>query len=436
MILRKTKISYGDYCDSFDTKKEKNNIINEESKEIKTKIIPEKEKIKDDIIRINNQNNEFSKIFNFNNSNIDIIYIDNNNIYFKGKDVCKILEYTNTEQTLRKIINKENKQTLENIYEIFRLLLKSSLTYNQKNTIYINESGLYQLIMRSKKPEAKKFHKWIYTNILLILRKTEISYGDYCDKLDTKGEENNIIDKSKEIKTEIILEKEKIKNEIVCTNKQNNEFSKIFNFNNSNIDVIYIDNDNIYFKGKDVCSILQYKDTEQSLKKIVDEENKQRLEYIYNTFRPVSKTGLTYNQKNTIYINESGLYQLIMRSKKPEAKKFQTWVCDEVLPTLRKTGQYNLNQIKWITNEELKIMYDNSQKINYGDYMNQNVLYLFHHKKDNFELAKIGFTSNIVSREKQLKREYNNTDMKLLNVKKCTTILDEKQLKSELKLKK
>ena len=71
-------------------------------------------------------------------------------------------------------------------------------------------------------------------------------------------------------------------------------------------------------------------------------------------------------QKNTIYINESGLYQLIMRSKKPEAKKFQTWVCDEVLPTLRKTGQYNLNQIKWITNEELKVMYDNSQKINYG----------------------------------------------------------------------
>jgi prophage antirepressor-like protein len=46
---------------------------------------------------------------------------------------------------------------------------------------------------------------------------------------------------------------------------------------------------------------------------------------------------LASNSKNTIYINESGLYSLILRSEKPEAKTFKKWVCSEVLPSIRKT---------------------------------------------------------------------------------------------------
>lgn len=42
-----------------------------------------------------------------------------------------------------------------------------------------------------------------------------------------------------------------------------------------------------------------------------------------------------------LVISESGLYKLVMRSDKPEAKKFQDWVTRDVLPTIRKTGQYN-----------------------------------------------------------------------------------------------
>ena len=44
--------------------------------------------------------------------------------------------------------------------------------------------------------------------------------------------------------------------------------------------------------------------------------------------------------KNTIYINESGLYSLILRSNKEEAKQFKKWITKEVLPSIRKTGQY------------------------------------------------------------------------------------------------
>jgi hypothetical protein len=54
-------------------------------------------------------------------------------------------------------------------------------------------------------------------------------------------------------------------------------------------------------------------------------------------------TGLTSNEKNSIYINESGLYSLIFRSNKEEAIEFQTWITKEVLPSIRKTGQYSIS---------------------------------------------------------------------------------------------
>ena len=52
---------------------------------------------------------------------------------------------------------------------------------------------------------------------------------------------------------------------------------------------------------------------------------------------------LTWNDKNSIYINESGLYSLILRSDMDNAKKFKRWITREVLPSIRKNGRYELN---------------------------------------------------------------------------------------------
>ena len=49
---------------------------------------------------------------------------------------------------------------------------------------------------------------------------------------------------------------------------------------------------------------------------------------------------LTNNEKNTIYINESGLHSLILRSKLESARVFKRWVTKDVLPSIRKTGRY------------------------------------------------------------------------------------------------
>ena len=58
--------------------------------------------------------------------------------------------------------------------------------------------------------------------------------------------------------------------------------------------------------------------------------------------RGVSETPLDHNAKNAMYINESGLYCLVMRSEKPEANAFKRWVVAEVLPSIRKTGAYRI----------------------------------------------------------------------------------------------
>ena len=83
---------------------------------------------------------------------------------------------------------------------------------------------------------------------------------------------------------------------------------------------IFINNDNdIYFRGKDVANYLQYADTTHAIKYNVDDEDKHKLDELWAE----NNSALTSNEKNSIYINESGLYSLILRSNKEEAKYFK-----------------------------------------------------------------------------------------------------------------
>ncbi len=90
-------------------------------------------------------------------------------------------------------------------------------------------------------------------------------------------------------------------------------------------------NDEPWFVGKDVADILGYQNGSRDINRHVDEDDRQN--YQNGTFE--SPRGMTV-------INESGLYSLILSSKLPTAKKFKHWVTSEVLPSIRKTGSYNL----------------------------------------------------------------------------------------------
>lgn len=103
---------------------------------------------------------------------------------------------------------------------------------------------------------------------------------------------------------------------------ENQEFGKVR--------TIVID-DEPWFVGKDVADILGYQNGSRDINRHVDEDDRQN--YQNGTFE--SPRGMTV-------INESGLYSLILSSKLPTAKKFKHWVTSEVLPSIRKTGSYNL----------------------------------------------------------------------------------------------
>lgn len=90
--------------------------------------------------------------------------------------------------------------------------------------------------------------------------------------------------------------------------------------------------------GKDVALSLGYSNTKDALARHVDPEDKHQEDGVV-IYDPMGR-----KQKPTI-INESGLYSLILSSKLPGAKRFKHWVTHEVLPALRKTGQYSLHPV-------------------------------------------------------------------------------------------
>ena len=98
-------------------------------------------------------------------------------------------------------------------------------------------------------------------------------------------------------------------------------------------------NNEPWFIGKDVARALGYADTKKAVQRHVDDEDKGR-----------DETPTPGGTQNMVIINESGLYSLVLSSKLPSAKKFKRWVTSEVLPALRKTGQY---QVKELSGSEL-----------------------------------------------------------------------------------
>ena len=92
-----------------------------------------------------------------------------------------------------------------------------------------------------------------------------------------------------------------------------------------------------FFVGRDVAIALGYTNTQKAIRDHVDKEDKL-----------TERIVLSGQNRSIIFINESGLYALILSSKLPQAKAFKRWVTSEVLPTIRKTGRYEL------TSTELK----------------------------------------------------------------------------------
>ncbi|MGK7856362.1 BRO-N domain-containing protein [Acinetobacter baumannii] len=127
-------------------------------------------------------------VFNFNQNEVRTIVKDDGEIWFVLSDVCSVLEIGNPSDAARRLDNDE--VTLDIIEG------------NHRPTNLVNESGLYSLVLTSRKPEAKQFKKWVTSDVLLSIRKN----GGYI-----AGQENDdpeiIMAKALQVANNVILRK-------------------------------------------------------------------------------------------------------------------------------------------------------------------------------------------------------------------------------------
>lgn len=111
-----------------------------------------------------------------------------------------------------------------------------------------------------------------------------------------------------------------------------NQLSQVFTYGETQVRTI-VQNGEIWFVAKDVCDVLDIANPSDALKRLDDDERAR-----FNLGR----------QGETNVVNEAGLYNLVLGSRKPEAKQFKRWVTHEVLPTIRRTGGYVANEDMFI----------------------------------------------------------------------------------------
>ena len=101
-----------------------------------------------------------------------------------------------------------------------------------------------------------------------------------------------------------------------------------FAYHNTSIRTLHHDDGSTWFVATDVCTVLDIKNVSDACARLDDDE------------RGIVISDTPGGQQEILIVSEAGLYKLILRSRKKEAKTFQRWITHEVLPQIRKTGSY------------------------------------------------------------------------------------------------
>lgn len=187
-------------------------------------------------------------------------------------------------------------------------------------------------------------------------------------------------------KTAIVVRPNNEVNEIKNINIEDN----IFSYQGKQFNILSNDGD-IWVRGKEVAEVLKYKDTDQAIRNNVEDEDKKTFEEL-KKLGPVFETGHLKTDNKTIFINESGVYDLLFNSKKKEAKLFKRWIRKEVLPCLRKNGSYSMQRDEKYTSPYK----DNAKLVKFDK---KNVIYIgYLGLVRNEHLFKFGESSDIFTR--------------------------------------
>jgi len=301
-----------------------------------------------------------------NKINYDLLIHKKDELFCLNDIAEKLIASSNVKEYMHKI---KNKQFIEGNY-------------------YIDKVSMMKILEKSKSVKAHQ-------------------YKDYILSLNKELEEIIIDDDIKFIYKDNT--KHKTSKEQVQTKIENRQF---IDFGSN--EIIYSDNkilffnfnETIYFKAKDICDILGYSNTSDAIRRHIDETeilyfnnevndelvkggrrgresrpllpDDKTLQKLYKIKLEIENKTNKYIEPNTVFINESGLYSLILSSKLPQAKVFKRWVTNDVLTTIRKTGSYNkIHNAPLYDEHKLK------------ELENQSCLYIIHVKDS---LYKFGMT--------------------------------------------
>lgn len=230
-----------------------------------------------------------------------------------------------------------------------------------------------------------------------------------------------------EKKTDVV---EIIKSDEVNDKKEVCVNGKIFKYRGKNIDVQFDEHNEPWFKGKDIATLLTYKDSHCALRTNVSDANKKKL-YEINNFHtglnPVSQP----RKNSPIYINQAGVFSLLLKSSKKEAKEFQNWVSDDVLTCINKTGKYDP------VGDKMKTSFFSDNFM--WQYEGKRVVYLGYvgiDKDTGNTIYKYGITRDAVRRDfEELSKVFE--DYRMIYVRECIdNDVVEKLIKKELKFRK
>lgn len=222
--------------------------------------------------------------FNFNNATMRTLADENGEPWFAAKDVCNILDIDPNH--LREALDDDEITNLHN-----------PEVRNQPGHVHpiISEPGLYKLITRSRKPETKEFKRWITHEILPSIRK-----HDTGQIQQTSG--------NAPTRPTTPLES--------------------FSFENNPVRTTQDEHGNPLFCAKDIATILGYANP---AKAVIDHCKG------FPIWKPLESAG---GLQQARFITEGDMYRLLASSRLPIAERFESWIYDEVLPSIRRTGGY------------------------------------------------------------------------------------------------
>ena len=204
----------------------------------------------------------------------------------------------------------------------------------------------------------------------------------------------------------------------------------VFTFDNKTFEYVNDIHNKFWFDGKEIVLFIGYSDHKDAIKRHISDEYKKNLGDIV---RGGVSPPLDHNEKNKIYISEEGLYQLLTTSKLDNdiIKKFQNWVFDEILPSIRKNGKYEIpnffSNIKSFYNDHMITSFLGKKVVYLGItsnvVINNGIVEL---------LAKFGKTGRITMRDIEEHRKFFD-NFKVTFIRECDNYEDiEKLFKLEL----